>query len=113
MPRPPAPSSPPGRSSTAPGSAISGSTSRAPIRIFPPSCSPPSGRAPRRARRWYFSPELVRQAGSILQDKMLFGSDFPAITPDRWLADFAALPIKDAARPKILKDNAVALLGLG
>jgi predicted TIM-barrel fold metal-dependent hydrolase len=60
----------------------------------------------------YFSPELVRQAGSILQDKMLFGSDFPAITPDRWLADFGALPIKDAARPKILKDNAVAVLGL-
>ncbi len=79
---------------------------------LPAELLPPSGRAPRRARRWYFSPELVRQARSILQDKMLFGSDFPAITPDRWLADFAALPIKDAARPKILKDNAVALLGL-
>jgi uncharacterized protein len=60
----------------------------------------------------YFSPALVRQAGTILQDKMLFGSDFPALTPDRWLADFAALDIKDAARPKILKDNAARLLGL-
>ncbi|HEV7956833.1 MAG: putative metal-dependent TIM-barrel fold amidohydrolase [Microbacteriaceae bacterium] len=60
----------------------------------------------------YFSPELVRQAGSILQDKMLFGSDFPALTPDRWLDDFARLELKDAARPKILKDNAVRLLGL-
>ena len=60
----------------------------------------------------YFSPALVRQAGSILQDKMLFGSDFPALTPERWLDDFAQLELKDAVRPKILKDNAVRLLGL-
>ena len=60
----------------------------------------------------YFSPALVRQAGTVLQDKMLFGSDFPAITPDRWLADFAGLDLKDAARPKILKTNAVRMLGL-
>jgi predicted TIM-barrel fold metal-dependent hydrolase len=60
----------------------------------------------------YFSPALVRQAGTILQDKMLFGSDYPALTPERWLGDFAALDIKDAARPKILKENAVRLLGL-
>ena len=60
----------------------------------------------------YFSPALVRQAGTILQDKMLFGSDYPALTPERWLSDFAALDIKDAARPKILKENAVRVLGL-
>lgn len=60
----------------------------------------------------YFSPALVRQAGSILQDKMLFGSDYPALTPDRWLDDFARLDIKDAARPKILKGNALRVLGL-
>ena len=60
----------------------------------------------------YFSPALVRQAGSILQNKMLFGSDYPALTPDRWLDDFARLDIKDAVRPKILKDNAVRVLGL-
>jgi predicted TIM-barrel fold metal-dependent hydrolase len=60
----------------------------------------------------YFSPALVRQAGSILQDKMLFGSDYPALTPDRWLDDFALLEIRDAARQKILKGNAVRVLGL-
>lgn len=43
---------------------------------------------------------------------MLFGSDFPVLTPDRWLADFAKLPIKDEVRPKILKENAARLLGL-
>jgi uncharacterized protein len=60
----------------------------------------------------YFSPALVRQAGSILQDKVLFGSDFPALTPERWLDDFAKLELKDAVIPKILKANAARLLGL-
>lgn len=66
-----------------------------------------SGWAPK-----YFSTELVRQAGSILQRKMLFGSDYPALSPDRWLSDFEQLPIKDGARPKILKENAARVLGL-
>lgn len=61
----------------------------------------------------YFPDNLVRQAGSVLRDKVLFGSDFPLLTPERWMADFAALPIKDEVRPKILKDNAVRLLRLG
>jgi predicted TIM-barrel fold metal-dependent hydrolase len=60
----------------------------------------------------YFPPQLVQYANSLLQDKVLFGSDFPVLTPDRWLADFAKLPIKDSVRPKILKDNAARLLGL-
>ena len=60
----------------------------------------------------YFPPQLVRYANSLLQDKVLFGSDYPLITPDRWLADFAALDIKPAVRPKILKENAARLLGL-
>jgi predicted TIM-barrel fold metal-dependent hydrolase len=58
----------------------------------------------------YFPPQLVRYANSLLQDKVLFGSDYPVITPDRWLADFADLDLKDAVRPKILKDNAARLL---
>ncbi|ANZ21168.1 putative TIM-barrel fold metal-dependent hydrolase [Streptomyces noursei ATCC 11455] len=60
----------------------------------------------------YFPPQLVRYANSLLKDKVLFGSDFPVLTPDRWLTDFADLPIKDAVRPKILKTNAARLLGL-
>ena len=60
----------------------------------------------------YFPPQLVRYANSLLQDKVLFGSDFPLITPDRWLADFEQLDIKPAVRQKILKDNAARLLGL-
>jgi predicted TIM-barrel fold metal-dependent hydrolase len=58
----------------------------------------------------YFPPILVRYANSLLKDKVLFGSDWPAITPDRWLADFKALPIKPELHPRILKENARKLL---
>ncbi|MEU5263246.1 4-hydroxyphenyl-beta-ketoacyl-CoA hydrolase [Amycolatopsis sp. NPDC021455] len=60
----------------------------------------------------YFPPQLVRAANTLLKRKVLFGSDFPVITPDRWLADFAELEIKDEVRPLILKDNAARVLGL-
>jgi hypothetical protein len=66
-----------------------------------------SGWAPK-----YFPDRLVQYANSLLADKVLFGSDFPMLTPDRWLADFAELPIKPEVRPKILKENALRLLGL-
>lgn len=61
----------------------------------------------------YFSPQLVQYANSQLRTKVLFGSDFPLITPDRWLADFEQAPFKDEVRPLILKENAARLLGLG
>ncbi len=60
----------------------------------------------------YFPPILVRYANSILKDKMLFGSDYPVITPDRWIADFEKLDIKPEVRPLIMKQNAIRLLGL-
>jgi predicted TIM-barrel fold metal-dependent hydrolase len=60
----------------------------------------------------YFPPQLVRAAGGMLKHKVLFGSDYPVVTPDRWLADFEALDIKPESRSLILKENAAALLGL-
>ncbi len=54
----------------------------------------------------------MRAANGLLSHKVLFGSDYPVLTPDRWLADFAALDIKDHVRPLILKDNAAAVSGL-
>ena len=60
----------------------------------------------------YFSPTLVQYANTLLKHKMLFGSDFPLIMPDRWLADFAKIAIRDEVRPLILKENAVRFLGL-
>jgi uncharacterized protein len=61
----------------------------------------------------YFPPSLVQHANTLLKNKMLFGSDFPVITPDRWLADLDRTEIRESVRPLILKDNAVRLLGLG
>ena len=60
----------------------------------------------------YFPPILVRYVNTILQDKMLFGSDWPVITPDRWLSDFSKLEIRDEVRPKVLKANARKLLNI-
>jgi uncharacterized protein len=60
----------------------------------------------------YFPPILVQYANTILKDKMLFGSDFPVMTPDRWLEDFDKIGIRDEVKPLILRDNAVRLLGL-
>ena len=60
----------------------------------------------------YFPPILVRYANSLLKEKVLFGSDWPVITPDRWLDDFDKLDIKPEVRPLILKDNARRLLGI-
>ena len=60
----------------------------------------------------YFPPQLVQYANTQLREKVLFGSDFPLITPDRWLADFEQAPFRDEVRPLILKENAVRLLGL-
>jgi uncharacterized protein len=61
----------------------------------------------------YFPPQLVRYANTLLRERVLFGSDYPMITPDRWLADFEQIEIKPEVRPLILKDNAARLLGLG
>lgn len=58
----------------------------------------------------YFPPILMRYANTLLKHKMLFGSDWPAITPDRWLKDFETIDIRDEVRPLILKENARRLL---
>ena len=63
-----------------------------------------SGWAPK-----YFPESLVQYANTLLQDKVMFGSDFPLMNPERWLKEFADLPIRDEVRKKILHDNAVRL----
>ena len=66
-----------------------------------------SGWSPR-----YFPPQLVRNLNSLLQDKVLFGTDYPLLTPERWLRDFDQLELKPGVRPKVLKANAARVLGL-
>jgi len=61
----------------------------------------------------YFPPILVQYANTLLKDKILFGSDYPVMSPERWMADFEKLAIKPEVRPLILKENAAKLLKLG
>jgi len=60
----------------------------------------------------YFPENLLRAARSYLQDRVLFGSDFPMLHPTRWRDDFAAHGFDEGVTRKILRDNAIRLLGL-
>ena len=66
-----------------------------------------SGWSPKR-----FPPSLVKAMSTTLKRQTLFGSDFPLITPDRWLTDFDDLGLEPDVRSAILKDNALRILGL-
>ena len=60
----------------------------------------------------YFPPQLVRAANGLLRNKVLFGSDYPLLRPERWIADFEQLDIKPEVKPLIMKENAIRALGL-
>ncbi len=60
-----------------------------------------------------FIPEaLIRETNTRLKDKVMFGSDFPYLSPDRWLREFELLDIRDNVRPKVLLENAKRVLKL-
>jgi uncharacterized protein len=61
----------------------------------------------------YFPPQIVQYANTQLKAKMLFGSDFPLIQPDRWIAQFREAGFKPEVHDLILKQNAIRALGLG
>jgi hypothetical protein len=60
----------------------------------------------------YFPPILVQYANTLLKDKVLFGTDFPMLTPERWMADLEKTAIRDEVKPAIFKNNAARLLRL-
>lgn len=61
----------------------------------------------------YIPKAIMDEARSRLQDRILFGSDYPFIQPERWLADFDSLDgFKPEVRQKILYDNAARILKL-
>lgn len=66
-----------------------------------------SGWSPR-----YYPEELVREIGGRLQDRALFGSDYPFIKPARVLEEMDGLELKPEAKVKILRENAARLLKL-
>lgn len=60
----------------------------------------------------YFPEQIIRYANTQLSHKMLFGSDFPLIRPDAWIAAAEKVGFREHVLQKIIKDNAVKLLGL-
>ena len=60
----------------------------------------------------YFPKILVQYANRMLKKKMLFGSDWPMIAPEKWLDAFDQADFRDDVRPLILKENAMRLLGV-
>jgi uncharacterized protein len=54
----------------------------------------------------------VRAANTLLRNQVLFGSDFPMLTPERWIKDLEQIEIRDEVRPLIMKDNAIRALKL-
>jgi uncharacterized protein len=66
-----------------------------------------SGWAPR-----YLPAEVVREAGRRLNERTLFGSDYPFISLDRWFDEFAAIGMPPEAAENVLWRNAARLLDL-
>jgi len=60
----------------------------------------------------YFQPQIIRYANTQLKHKMLFGTDFPLIHPDKWIAAAKEVGFKDEVMPLIMKENAAKVLGL-
>jgi predicted TIM-barrel fold metal-dependent hydrolase len=60
----------------------------------------------------YFAPQIITYANGQLKKKMLFGSDFPLIHPQKWIEAAKTVGFKDAVMPGIMRDNAAKLLGL-
>jgi uncharacterized protein len=60
----------------------------------------------------YIPPQYVQFANTLLQDQMVFGSDYPFIPPERWLADFDQAGFRAQVHEKILLLNARRMLGL-
>ena len=66
-----------------------------------------SGWSPR-----YFQPQIIQYANTQLRKKMLFGSDFPLIHPDKWIEAAKQVGFREDVLPGIMKDNAARVLGL-
>ncbi len=60
----------------------------------------------------YFPKQVIADANSRLKHKMLFGSDFPLIKPDKWMEAAQSAGFREEVMPLIMKENAAKLLGL-
>jgi len=60
----------------------------------------------------YIDDQVLHYAKTLLQDKVMFGTDYPMIDPAPWLEQFAELDFPDEVQRKILWENAEEFLEL-
>ncbi|MFN8523663.1 MAG: amidohydrolase family protein [Chloroflexota bacterium] len=60
----------------------------------------------------YIPDSFLKMCTGVLQDQALFGSDYPFIMPERWLAEFEQMELRESVREKLLLTNAQRVLGL-
>jgi hypothetical protein len=60
----------------------------------------------------YIDDQVLHYARTILQDKVMFGTDYPMIEPGPWLEQFGDLDFDAAVQRKLLWENAEEFLGL-
>ena len=60
----------------------------------------------------YIPKELIHESITRLNDKILFGSDYPFITPERWLKDWKKLDVSEELEENIFLNNASKILGI-
>lgn len=60
----------------------------------------------------YFTESLRREIGGRMQDKFMFGSDYPALSHERLFSDWEQLGFKPEVIEKVFKKNAQRILKL-
>ena len=54
----------------------------------------------------YWKPEFVHYINSWGQDKVIWGSDFPIIDPERAIKEIDGLNLREEPKKKLLRENA-------
>ena len=60
----------------------------------------------------HWPPQIVHYLNSYGQDKVLFGTDWPVIDPERAMAEVNEMDLRPGAKAKLLRDNALKLFRL-
>jgi predicted TIM-barrel fold metal-dependent hydrolase len=66
------------------------------------------------ASPFLYSPQIYRRVADLVgADRILFGTDYPLLSPTRLLDEINTTDLSEAEKRLILSENARRLLGLG
>ena len=63
-------------------------------------------------RRSHWDPKFVHYINTFGQDKVIFGTDWPVLGPERAVHEVQELGLRDKPYRKMMRDNAVRLFKL-